>query len=119
MLAACPLTIQSVHQALIFAVMQNSAGQRCGRLERMSHEAARVFHRSVATGTIEEAALLTVFIEHAARMQVLAQSIGTIKPIEPTIAREAHDYRLKPRAVAASFYYFARRVLKQGHDVLE
>jgi hypothetical protein len=42
-----------------------------------------------------------------------------IKPIDPAIAREAHDYRLKSRAVAATFHYFARRVLKQEHDVLE
>ena len=51
----------------------------------------------VATSTIEEAAVLAVFIERAARMQALAESIGTIKPIKPEIAREAHDYRLKPR----------------------
>jgi L-fuculose-phosphate aldolase len=73
----------------------------------------------VATTTIEEAAVLAVFIERAARMQVLAQSIGKIKPIDPAFAREAHDYRLKPRAVAATFHYFARRVLKQERDVLE
>ena len=75
--------------------------------------------RLVATSTIEEAAVLAVFIERAARMQVLAQSIGSIKPIDPACAREAHDYRLKPRAVAATFHYFARRLLKQERDVLE
>jgi L-fuculose-phosphate aldolase len=63
--------------------------------------------------------VLAVFIERAARMQVLAQSIGKIKPIDPACAREVHDYRLKPRAVAATFYYFARRALKQERDVLE
>jgi L-fuculose-phosphate aldolase len=73
----------------------------------------------VATSTIEEAGVLAVFIERAARMQVLAESIGAIKPIKPEIAREAHDYRLKPRAVAATFHYFARRVLKQEREVLE
>jgi L-fuculose-phosphate aldolase len=72
----------------------------------------------VATETIEEAAVLAVFIERAAKMQVLAESIGTIKPINPAHAREAHDYRLKPRAVAATFHYFARRVLKQEDEVL-
>src|SRR5712672_174803 len=65
----------------------------------------------VATSTIEEAAVLAVFIERAARMQLLAQSIGKVKPIDPAFAREAHDYRLKPRAVAATFHYFARRAL--------
>jgi L-fuculose-phosphate aldolase len=73
----------------------------------------------VATDSIEEAAVLAVFIERAARMQILAESIGTIKPIEPEIAREAHDYRLKPRAVAATFHYFARRELKRESEVLE
>jgi L-fuculose-phosphate aldolase len=73
----------------------------------------------VATSTIEEAAVLAVFIERAARMQLLAQSVGPIKPIDPAFAREAHDYRLKSRAVAATFHYFARRVLKHERDVLE
>jgi L-fuculose-phosphate aldolase len=73
----------------------------------------------VATSTIEEAAVLAVFIERAAHMQVLAQSIGKIKAIDAAIAKEAHDYRLKPRAVGATFHYFARRVLKHDGDVLE
>ena len=37
----------------------------------------------------------------------------------PRIAQEAHDYRLKPRAVAATFHYFARRALKHERDALE
>jgi L-fuculose-phosphate aldolase len=73
----------------------------------------------VATATLEEAAVLAIFIERAARMQLLAESIGTIKPLDPAAAREAHDYRLKARAVAATFHYFARRVLKHDRDVLE
>ena len=63
--------------------------------------------------------MLAVFIERAARMQVLAQSIGKVKPIDPACVREAHDYRLKPRAIGATFYYFARRVLKEEREVLE
>src|SRR5262252_1363637 len=47
------------------------------------------------------------------------QSIGKVKSIDPTIAREAHDYRLKPRAVGATFHYFARRALKHERDVLD
>jgi L-fuculose-phosphate aldolase len=58
-------------------------------------------------------------IERAARMQVLAPSIGKIKPLDPAMAREAHDYRLKPRAVAATFHYFARRALKLERDALD
>ncbi|MBI3515961.1 MAG: aldolase [Proteobacteria bacterium] len=73
----------------------------------------------VATDNIEEAAVLAVFIERAARMQLLAESIGTIRPIDPAHAQEAHDYRLKARAVAATFHYFARRVLKREPEVLD
>src|ERR1700732_3167491 len=39
----------------------------------------------VATSTIEEAAVLAVFIERAARMQVLAQAIGKVKLIDPAV----------------------------------
>jgi L-fuculose-phosphate aldolase len=73
----------------------------------------------VATDGIEEAAVLAIFIERAARMQLLAESVGTIRPIDPEHAREAHDYRLKARAVAATFHYFARRVIKREPDVLD
>jgi L-fuculose-phosphate aldolase len=73
----------------------------------------------VATGSIEEAAQLAVFIERAARMQLLAQSAGEIQPIRGEYAKEAHDYRLKPKATGATFHYFSRRVLKrEGDEVL-
>ena len=73
----------------------------------------------VATSRPEESAILAVFIERAARLQVMARAIGPIKPIEPELAKEAHDYRLKPRAVDATFAYFARRVLKTQAECLE
>ncbi len=72
-----------------------------------------------AATTLEEAAVLAIFIERAARKQILAQSIGTIQPLDPAAAREAHDYRLKPRAVAATFHYFARRTLRRDREVLD
>lgn len=69
-----------------------------------------------ACTTIEEAAVLAVFIERAAKLQLMAMSAGTIKAIDPQIAKEAHDYRLKERAIGATFYYYARRVLRQEPD---
>lgn len=72
-----------------------------------------------ATATIEEAAVLSLFIERAARLQLLAMSAGTIQAIDPELAREAHDYRLKERAIAATFYYYARRVLRQDPSALD
>src|SRR5215472_1154411 len=88
-------------------------------LALFGHSLESDFHMDAFSSTIEEAAVLAVFIERAARMQVLAQSIGKVKPIDPAIAREAHDYRLKPRAVAATFHYFARGAVKLEHDVLD
>ena len=72
-----------------------------------------------ACSTVEEAAVLSIFIERTARMQLLARAVGPIKQLEPALAKEAHDYRLKPKAVGATFHYFARRVLRKGADVLE
>jgi L-fuculose-phosphate aldolase len=69
-----------------------------------------------ASATIEEACVLSVHIERAAKLQLLAMSAGEIKRIDPDLAREAHDYRLKERAVGATFYYYARRALKNDPD---
>jgi L-fuculose-phosphate aldolase len=73
----------------------------------------------VAGKSIEEAAMLAIFIERAARLQVLARSIGPMKPIKPELAQEAHDYRLKPKAVGATFHYFSRCVLRNAPECLE
>jgi L-fuculose-phosphate aldolase len=73
----------------------------------------------VACGTVEEAAVMAVFIERAAKLQLLARAVGPIKAIRPELAREAHDYRLKPKAVGATFHYFARKILKSQAECLE
>ena len=74
-----------------------------------------------ACATIEEAATLSLFIERAARLQLLAMSAGKIQAIDGQLAKEAHDYRLQERAIGATFFYYARRALRQdpaclGHD---
>jgi L-fuculose-phosphate aldolase len=71
-----------------------------------------------ACESMEEASVLAMFIERAAKLQLMAMSAGTILPIDPALAREAHDYRLKPRAIAATFAYYARRTLRQDQRVL-
>jgi L-fuculose-phosphate aldolase len=77
-------------------------------------------HGQLVAGTsVEEAAMLAIFMERAARLQVLARSIGPIKPIKPELAQEAHDYRLKPKAVGATFHYFSRAVLRSAPECLE
>jgi L-fuculose-phosphate aldolase len=69
-----------------------------------------------ACATMEEATVLATFIERAARMQILASCVGKIKPIKAEFAREAHDYRLKPKAQGATFHYFARRVIRETSE---
>ncbi|HTR88429.1 MAG TPA: aldolase [Reyranella sp.] len=73
----------------------------------------------VATRTMEEACVLGIFIERAAKLQLMAEAVAPIKPLDPKLAREAHDYRLKERAVGATFHYFARRTLKTDADALD
>ena len=72
----------------------------------------------VATSSMEEACVLGVFIERAARMQLIARAAGTITAIKPEFAREAHDYRLKPKAVGGTFHYYARRILNKDDEAL-
>ena len=73
----------------------------------------------VACKTIEEAAVLAIFIERAARMQIMARAIGQIQKIKPELAKEAHDYRLQPKSIGATYHYFARRVLRGSSEVLQ
>jgi L-fuculose-phosphate aldolase len=63
----------------------------------------------VAAGSIEEACIMAVQCERAARMQLLAQSAGAIRELDPDLAREAHDWALHERRLGATFDYFARR----------
>lgn len=72
-----------------------------------------------ASPTVEEAAIRALFIERAARLQLLAMAAGTIKPLPKEAGRHAHDYRLKPEPLNASFHYQARLALVDGADCLE
>jgi L-fuculose-phosphate aldolase len=67
----------------------------------------------VAAGSVEEACVLAVQIERAARAQLLAEAAGSIRDIDPALAREAHDWILQPSRSQASFCYFARQLLRQ------
>lgn len=68
----------------------------------------------VACASVEEAAVLAVMIERVAKTQVLARSIGPIRPIRPERAQEAHDFLLKQSIIGTTFYYFARRILRKA-----
>ncbi len=76
-------------------------------------------HGQLSTGsTIEEACILALLIERAAKLQLAAMSAGTIQPIDPALGREAHDWILTPKRNQTTFAYFARRALKHHGDCL-
>jgi L-fuculose-phosphate aldolase len=72
-----------------------------------------------ATASVEHALVMALFLERAAELQLLAMSAGAIRTIDPALAREAHDYRHKPKVIDASFAYYARRALRQDASVLD
>ena len=72
----------------------------------------------VVGSTVEEACSLAVLIERAARVQLLAMAAGTIRPLPPELAREAHDWTSTPRRNQANFAYYARKALRNHPDVL-
>lgn len=73
----------------------------------------------IAASSIEEACILALAFERAARMQLLAMSAGKIQPVEPDLGREAHDWILRGQRNAVGFAYYARRTLRKGTDCLE
>ncbi|MFJ9179462.1 aldolase [Streptomyces sp. NPDC102360] len=74
-------------------------------------------HGQLVTGTtIEEACNLAVLIERAARLQLLAMSAGDIRPLDPELAREAHDWTSTEQRSKANFAYYARRALRNHPD---
>jgi L-fuculose-phosphate aldolase len=76
-------------------------------------------HGQLSAGaSVEESTVLAFFIERAARLQMLARAAGEIRPIPAELAREAHDYRLKPRSVGATFHYYARKALRQDAGIV-
>jgi len=76
-------------------------------------------HGQLSTGsTVEEACVISVLIERAAKLQLLAMSAGEIKPIPPELGAEAHDWISRPRRHTATFNYHVRRTLRQHVDCL-
>jgi L-fuculose-phosphate aldolase len=70
----------------------------------------------IATSTIEEACVLALAFERAAKMHLLAAGAGKIQPIEPVLGKEAHDWILKPKRNTAAFNYYVRRALRNSYN---
>ncbi|MEE3923827.1 aldolase [Pseudomonas viridiflava] len=72
----------------------------------------------VAGGSIEEACVLALLFERAAKMQLLAMSAGVIRPIPEALGKEAHDWISTAKRHGAAFNYYARRALPAHADCL-
>ncbi|KAH8678471.1 class II aldolase/adducin family protein [Xylariales sp. PMI_506] len=69
-----------------------------------------VNHGQLTAGvSIQEAAVLSVVLERSARTQVRASVYGLPKPVDPELAKVAHDYILREKHVNATFDYWARQ----------
>ncbi|MCX2778273.1 aldolase [Microbulbifer thermotolerans] len=66
----------------------------------------------LACRSVEEACVLAIQCERAARLQLLAESAGRVRDIDPQLAREAHDWVLHEKRTGATFAYYARRALR-------
>ncbi|MEK6350961.1 MAG: aldolase [Burkholderia sp.] len=76
-------------------------------------------HGMLVTGkTVEEACLLALLMERAARLQLTAMQAGKIQPIAPELAAEAHDWTSTPKRHTVTFDYYARRALRNHPDCL-
>ncbi|GKS69950.1 L-fuculose-phosphate aldolase [Nitrosomonas sp. PY1] len=73
----------------------------------------------IAASSIEEACILALAFERAARMQLLATAAGKIQPIDPELGQEARDWILRGQRCAVSFAYYARRSLRKNIECLD
>lgn len=72
----------------------------------------------VGGSTVEEACILALLMERAARWQLLAMAAGAIQAIPESLAREAHDWISTPKRNEVTFAYYARRALRAHPDCL-
>jgi len=73
-------------------------------------------HGLLVTGaTVEEACVLGVMFERAARLQLLAMGAGKIQPIDETLGAEAQRWVSTQRRYEATFAYYARRADRMLH----
>jgi len=72
-----------------------------------------------AGSSIEESAVMALWMEQAAMLQLRARAIGPVKAVPGELAQESHDFLVKPKIQSLTFAYFARRVLRAAPDCLD
>ncbi|MFO0008781.1 MAG: aldolase [Betaproteobacteria bacterium] len=99
-------------------------GDEEGRLisERLgSDKAILLAHHGLITvgGSVEEACVLAMVFEHAARLQLLAAGAAApLQPLEPALGDDARRFAEQPIYAPAHFAYYARRVLAVQPEAL-
>ncbi|WP_342050843.1 MULTISPECIES: aldolase [unclassified Cupriavidus] len=63
----------------------------------------------VGGASVEEACVIGVMFERAARLHLLAMAAGEIKPIDPELGREAQRWVSTQKRFEATFAYYSRR----------
>lgn len=71
-----------------------------------------------AGASIEEACILAMLMERAAKLQLMAMSAGTIKAMPENLACETRNLIATPKGHGAAFNYHARHALGQHGDCL-
>jgi L-fuculose-phosphate aldolase len=84
------------------------------------HSLLLAHHGLLTAGkSIDEAAVLALWMEQAADLQLRAEAAGTVQSIAPERACEARDFLLKPEIIGLTFAYFARQVLRESPTCME
>ncbi len=68
----------------------------------------------IAGASVEEACVLGVMFERAARLQLAAMAAGEIQPIDPALGQEAQKWVSTPKRMQATFAYYSRRVRREN-----
>lgn len=73
-------------------------------------------HGMLVTGeSVEEACVLAVMFERAAKLQLMALASGEIKPIPDKLATEAREWISTPKRHRATFAYYSRLAKKYSY----
>ena len=80
-----------------------------------------VNHGMLTVGdSLERATYLAVHLEHAARVQLLAQGAGLkLIPVDDELAVDAKRFMTSPKFVGATFDYWMRQTARKHPDALE
>lgn len=72
----------------------------------------------VVSSSVEEACIIAVQFERAAKLHMIASAAGKIQVIDPALGKEAHDWILREKRTLATFAYLSRKAIKNNPSCL-